>query len=220
MLTKYEEALTKLYDKSYEFATNTKTAFTLLVNALESRSIEQLKEAKALLKDSKKEEAKIDMRAVETLALYSPEATDLRRVIATIKIVSEFGRIDDYIKAAIATLMEEIINEEVYEEEGTKTAFYKSTLKAISDAAELIRVKDGAHLRELIRDISIEESKCDDFVGILEKNIITQICDTDNEGSNFAKRFNAIRKLERISDRCMNIAKLTKYAVEGGKLKL
>jgi phosphate transport system protein len=220
MLQKNEEALKNLLEKSYNYALNGKNAFSMMIEGYQKRDTALLQEAKEFLKGSKKDESKIDMKAVETLALYSPEARDLRRVVALIKVVAEFSRINDYIKSKINSVIEEIVNDEALEEEGTRLAFFKSTFKALSDAVELVKEDNSSRLNQLIRDISIEESKCDDFVAILEKNIILNICENSDEMENFAKRLVNVRKLERVSDRCMNIAKLMKYAVEGGKLKL
>jgi len=208
MLPKYQEALDKLVNESYELAHCAKEAFEIVVEVLESKDLERLKEAKALVKGSTKREAKIDMRAIETLALYSPEASDLRKVATIIKMSGEFSRICDYVKAQANTLMQEIINEDLVDNDGTRLAFYKSTLTALSLSVDLIR------------GISIEESKCDDFVSILEKSIISTLCDNKEDVDYVAKRLNSVRKLERISDRCVNIAKLKKFAIEGGKLKL
>jgi len=220
MLSKYQEALNSLIDKSYEFANGAKVAFEIVVEVLESKDIKRLKEAKEMVKGSSKKEAKIDMKAIETLALYAPEASDLRRVVTLIKINGEFSRISDYIKAQINTLIQEIINEDLLNDDGTRVAFYKSTLKALSASVELIKTTLQDELNNLIREINLEESKCDDFVSILEKNVLMQICKESSNAEFVAKRLNSIRKLERISDRCVNIAKLSKYALEGGKLKL
>jgi len=113
-----------------------------------------------------------------------------------------------------------IINEDLLRDDGTRVAFYKSTLKALSASVELIKTTSQDELNNLIREINLEESKCDDFVSILEKNVLMQICKESSNAEFVAKRLNSIRKLERISDRCVNIAKLSKYALEGGKLKL
>ncbi len=218
MLPKYKEALDKLIEDAYKLANSAKEGFEIVVEVLESKDLERLKEAKALVKGSSKKESKIDMKAIETLALYAPEATDLRKVATIIKMSSEFSRICDYVKAQANTLMQEIINEEPIDD-GTRVAFYKSTLKALSLSVELIKADDSA-LHDLIREISIEESKCDDFVSILEKSIISTMCENSEDMEFIVSRLNSVRKLERISDRCVNIAKLMKFAIEGGKLKL
>jgi len=150
MLSKYQEALAKLVDSSYEFAKSAQEAFDIVVESLATKDINRLKEAKELVKGSSKREAKIDMRAIETLALYSPEATDLRRVATLIKISGEFSRISDYIKAQISTLTQEIIEDDLVED-STREAFYKSTQKAINASVELIKVDDESRLNELIR---------------------------------------------------------------------
>ncbi len=220
MLTKYQEALNNLEEKSYSFAKEIEEAFLLVTQSLESKDLNSLNAAKSKVKGSNKAESKIDMKIIETLALYSPEARDLRGVVTLMKIVGEFSRISDYVLAQVNTVSQEILEDENSIDDVTRVSFYKSTLKALSSSVELIKVKDENILHDLIRDISIEESKCDDFVSILEKNIISSICDNEQDIPYFAKRLNSVRKMERISDRCVTIAKLKRYALEGGKLKL
>lgn len=59
-------------------------------------------------------EEEINDKAVESLALLSPVATDLRKVIATIKITSELERIGDYAKhIAIYLIKHEDLDERV-----------------------------------------------------------------------------------------------------------
>jgi len=87
-------------------------------------------------------------------------------------------------------------------------------------ALEAIVEEDSESLDRIARQISVEESKCDDFVSILEKNMIGEICSRPEQADELVGRLHVMRKLERVSDRCVNIVKLARYALEGGKLKL
>ncbi|HGZ69783.1 MAG TPA: hypothetical protein ENK74_00095, partial [Nitratifractor sp.] len=71
MLQKNEEALKNLLEKSYNYALNGKNAFSMMIEGYQQRDTALLQEANELLKGSKKDESKIDMKAVETLSLYS-----------------------------------------------------------------------------------------------------------------------------------------------------
>jgi len=225
VLRKYEESLNNLIKEVHSFAKLDERAFELLIEAVQNSSIEKAQEARAVIKGNHKINAKIDMNAITMLALYSPEASDLRRVITLLKISSELSRIGDYIKKHAKNLIEHIASSEdnhilIESEEATRDAFYKSTLEALKLASEAVVESDGDRLDELSRRINVEESKCDDFISILEKSMISLICTNPQNADENVKILHTMRKLERVSDRCVNIVKLARYAIEGGKLKL
>jgi phosphate transport system protein len=223
MLSKYEEALQELANEVHGFGKLNEEAFEKVYEALKTNNPSKANEARKLLKNNHKTNARIDMNAITTLALYAPEARDLRRVITQIKIASELSRIGDYIRTHAKNVLSELAmdeEKEMREMDKTQDAFYQSTLSALRLALDMILEQDSESLDNLARKISVEESKCDDFVSILEKNMITKICTLPDQAEDLVDHLHVIRKLERISDRCINIAKLTRYAVEGGKLKL
>jgi len=223
MLSKFEEAIDKLEEEVYAFGKLDEEAFVKIIEAVREHDSAKAEEARQILKGNHKANAKIDMNAITTLALYAPEASDLRRVVAQLKIASELSRIGDYIRRHAKSVLQELAVREEEEEEkmdGTREAFYQSTLRALQLALESIRERDSDKLDHLSRQINVEESKCDDFVAILEKNMVSRICGNPDRADEVVSQLHVIRKLERISDRCINIVKLARYALEGGKLKL
>ena len=229
MLTKYQEALNGLVNEVYAFGKLDAEALSLVHNALDEQNMEKAERARRLLKGNHKANARIDMNAIRILALFTPEASDLRRVVSIIKIAGEFSRIGDYIKTHAKNVREQIAGHEkpdTGEEDllplmdDTRDSFYRSTMEALSLALEAVREEDSDKLDKLSRHISVEESKCDDFVSILEKNMVTRICLYPDYADDLVAILHIMRKLERISDRCVNIVKLARYALEGGKLKL
>jgi len=221
MLSKFEEAIDKLEEEVYAFGKLDEEAFVKIIEAVREKDSAKAEEARQILKGNHKANARIDMNAITTLALYAPEASDLRRVVAQIKIASELSRIGDYIRSHAKSVLQELaVQEEEEEIDSTRDAFYQSTLRALQLALESIRERDSDALDHLSRQINVEESKCDDFVAILEKNMVSRICSNPDHADEVVSQLHVIRKLERISDRCINIVKLARYALEGGKLKL
>jgi phosphate transport system protein len=225
MLTKYEEALNNLVAEVHAFGKVDEEAFAKVFEAVKENSLEKAEEARLLLKGNHKTNAKIDMNAITMLALYGPEASDLRRVVTLLKIANELSRIGDYIKTHAKNLRQQIAGSEeghvlLAQDQGTRDAFYESTLRALQLANEAIVTTDSDKLDDLARQINVEESKCDDFVSILEKNMVSHICARSEQAEEIIETLHIMRKLERISDRCVNIVKLARYAIEGGKLKL
>ncbi|MFV0481609.1 MAG: PhoU family transcriptional regulator, partial [Campylobacteraceae bacterium] len=65
-----------------------------------------------------------------------------------------------------------------------------------------------------------EESKSDDLYSILEKNVLNELAKNLDFTANYIKVLSTMRKLEKMADRSVAVAKLVVYARSGGKLKL
>lgn len=221
MLTNYKEILEKSRKRVLELASDVLKAYTLAMNASKESDIDKANEARALLKDAHDRNSKIDNEIIKTLALFSPEARDLRVVIAYLKITSELTRISDYIRSFAKKVKMQISGEmELEALRDDMHAFLESTKKSLEAAVASIEAESEEQLENLYRKVNVEESKCDDIISILEKNILQQICVNPEEAGEMVEYLKGIRKLERISDRSVNIVKLAYFAHKGGKLKL
>jgi phosphate transport system protein len=221
MLTNYKAILEKSQRRVLELAADVLKAYNLAVEASVEGKLEKANEARALLKDAHNRNSKIDNEIIKTLALFSPEARDLRVVIAYLKIASELTRISDYIRSFAKKVKMQISGEvELTELRDDMNSFLESTRKSLQAAVESIEAESEDKLENLYRKVNVEESKCDDIISILEKNILQQICVNPEDAEDMVAFIKSIRKLERISDRSVNIVKLTYFAHKGGKLKL
>jgi phosphate transport system protein len=221
MLTNYKEILEKSQRRVLELATDVLKAYNLAVEAFVEEKLEKASEARPLLKDSHNRNSKIDNEIIKTLALFSPEAKDLRVVIAYLKIASELTRISDYVRSFAKKVKMQISGEvELSTLRDDMNSFLESTRKSLQAAVESIEAESEDKLENLYRKVNVEESKCDDIISILEKNILQQICVNPEDAEDMVAFIKSIRKLERISDRSVNIVKLTYFAHKGGKLKL
>jgi phosphate transport system protein len=66
----------------------------------------------------------------------------------------------------------------------------------------------------------VEESKSDDLYALMEKNILDFKILSDDFIANYAKILSTVRKLEKMADRAVAVAKLVLFAKSGGELKL
>ncbi len=221
MLENYKQILNNSKKRVLELAFDVQTAFTLSVEACQSLDVQKATQARNLLKDAHERGNKIDNEIIKTLALFSPEARDLRVVIAYLKIASELTRISDYIRSYAKKVKMQISGEfDLSSIQDDMNAFLQSTQKSLQAAVSSIEADSKEALENLYRKVNIEESKCDDIISILEKNILQQICITPEEAGDLVELIKSMRKLERISDRSVNIVKLAYFAHKGGKLKL
>ena len=221
MLTNYKEILEKSRQRVLELASDVLTAYKLAVEASQEGDAQKASEARALLKDAHQRNSKIDNEIIKTLALFSPEARDLRVVIAHLKIASELTRISDYVRTFAKKVKMQISSEfDAAPLRDDMNSFLESTRKSLEAAVNSIEADSEETLENLYRKVNVEESKCDDILSIMEKNILQQICVDPEASGDLVDFLNTIRKLERVSDRSVNIVKLAYFAYKGGKLKL
>ncbi len=221
MLKNYKDILDKSRNRVLNFASTILEACELTADAFKSEDIQKANQAREMLKNSHTINSKIDNEIIKTLALFSPEAKDLRVVIAHLKIASELTRISDYVRSCAKSIKMQISGEfDLSTLKDDTLAYMSSTKKSLSSAIESLRTDSVERLEELYRAVNVEESKCDDIHSVLEHNAMEQICLTPEMAKDFIVFLKSMRKLERISDRSLNIVKLSFFAQKGGKLKL
>ncbi len=221
MLKNYKEILEKSRGRVLSLAEDILNAYELSFKAFKDSDISKAIEAKELLRELNSKNSKIDNEIIKTLALFSPEAKDLRVVIAYLKITTELVRIAEYIKTFAKSVKVQISSEfDIKALKDDTVSFQNSTLKSLQAAIKSIELESENDLESLYRRASVEESKCDDILSIIEKNIIQEIYKTPESAGEFVGFLTTLRKLERISDRSVNIVKLAYFAQKGGKLKL
>ena len=221
MLKNYKEILDKSRNRVLDFASMILDACELTMDAFKNEDIQKANDAREMLKNAHSINSKIDNEIIKTLALFSPEARDLRVVVAHLKIASELTRISDYVRSCAKSIKMQISGEfDLSTLRDDTIAYMSSTQKSLYSAIESLKTDSTSRLEELYRAVNVEESKCDDIHSILEQNTLEQICLTPEMAKDFIVFLKSMRRLERISDRSLNIVKLSFFAQKGGKLKL
>lgn len=191
------------------------------LQGLQNDDVSSFEEIRLNIKNSSALGNEIDNEIITSLALFGAEATDLRELVAFLKITNELVRISDNLKSfckKISYLMnngECFINCKEY-----ASSLCKSAAKALEFSKKSINAKDEETLRNIFTKVQIEESKTDDLYAILEKNILSDLCQSEDFSSEYTEILSTMRKLEKIADRAVNIVKLVQYAKIGGKMEL
>ncbi len=190
---------------------------TFLDATLDNCKEEEFKEAKLFLKNFSQKIENVDNEIVKILALFSPEAKDLREVVAYFKITNELLRASSNTRSLIKgftqnckLLDQSIINEYL-------VPLQSSAIKALEITLQMLDIDDVDDLRDMFHTIIVEEDKTDELYTILEKKIINSI----NKDDDFTKIHNilrAFRRSEKIADRTISIANLLLYIQDGGIL--
>lgn len=158
----------------------------------------------------------VDNNIVIALALYTPEASELRALIALLKSTNELMRIGNAAKSYAAG-MEEAIKQGI-NIEPLKPFISELHLSAMRSVEALIHLLEDFSM-DSYRAIMVEEDKSDELATLLQKEIVDRLMDQQESLPSYLKLLRRIRKLEKAVDSTENIAKLLMYANEGGKIE-
>ena len=99
MLQKYEERLIEIKKMLVDLGAEITMASEKTLSGMESLDIARFESAKTLLKNIENQANAIDNEIVVTLALFGPEAKDLRKMVAYLKITNEVVKIAENVRS-------------------------------------------------------------------------------------------------------------------------
>jgi len=221
MLTKNEEKLAEVRERTVEILNDLIISQKLALQALEICDSKSFEQVKVPLKSIGKKVTDIDNLILTIFALYTPEARDLREMVAFLKITSALQRIATNEKNYIKNMS--ICNPEL--DEDVKRIIKESlhinrcTIRALEYTMEMVNeTKDMERLKELNAKIDVEYSKTDDIYAMIEKDVLQVMHNNyamNDENVNILKY---IRKNLKIVDRLEDISARLMFARMGGKL--
>lgn len=161
-------------------------------------------------------ELRIDRDCENIFALHNPVASDLRLVIAILKVISDIERIGDHAEG-IASYISEL------DKKFEKDLFAKLRFTEMYDLAlQMLEMLEDAFDRE---DLSLARKifkldKSLNEIKLAAPDVITTYLRNDSEATKQALfLFSTIRKLERVGDLCKNIAEQLIFYVEAKVVK-
>jgi phosphate transport system protein len=155
-------------------------------------------------------EVEIEENCLKILALYQPVATDLRFIIAALKINSDLERIGD--------LAVNIANRAVYLNKRKPRPVSSRITKMAKIAQRMIKMSLDA-LVNLDVNMAHEVCALDDEVDIMHSQLFAEtqevIKDDDTQIEHLLTQLSISRHLERMADHSTNIAEDVIYMIEG-----
>jgi len=218
MLANYEESIKEIKVKITDIGTGLLESNKLLLATLENCNDEQFNEARSYIKNISSKTDDIDNSIIKVLALYTPEARDLRQVISYLKITNELSRACSNTRSFIrgfADVCKEVDVETIRE---YALPMQHSTVEAIKLTISMIHCDDEDEIQEIYNDVLIEENKTDDLYEMVERNLSQQAKEL-NEFEKFYRMLRALRKSGKIASRAISIANLLVYAKVGGSFR-
>lgn len=220
MLQKYEERLIEIKKMLLDLGSTIAMASEKTLSGMESLDISRFESARTLLKNVEDDANKIDNEIVVTLALFGPEARDLRKMVAYLKITHELVKIAENVRSFSKRMTQHLQNNvplsALHE---YSTHLCKTAVHAVTLSINTIDIADKDALEDSYRKVKVEESKSDDLYAILEKNVLSDITKMMEQSSDFIQILSTMRKLERMADRSVNIVQLMIFARVGGEIK-
>lgn len=220
MLSTEKEKLKTIVDKIQSFGQANLETNEAILQALKSCDSCKLDQARKLSKKERYEVIdEIDNLIISVFALYSPEARDLRLLVAYLKITNELDRIAKQCNAFIrdfpGAIACDVDKDFVLE---YAVPLQKSTVNTLKNVVDLLAEKDKENVQEQYSEIVIEESKNDDLYQIIEKNLLKKIKKELHLSHEYQNVMASLRRLEKIADRALSIANLMHYAKIGGEM--
>ena len=221
MLTKNEEKLAEVRERTVEILNDLTISQKLALQALETCDSKSFEQVKVPLKSIGKKVTDIDNLILTIFALYTPEARDLREMVSFLKITSALQRIATNEKNYIKNMA--ICNPEL--DEDIKRIIKESlhinrcTIRALEYTMEMVNeTKDMEKLKELNAKIDVEYSKTDDIYAMIEKDVLQVMHNTYSMNDENVNILKYIRKNLKIVDRLEDISARLMFARIGGKL--
>lgn len=161
----------------------------------------------------------VDNDIVSTLALFSPEARDLRELVSILKITNELARAKSSIKnfgLEIQPIYEKgLFSEAVIDK---IVILQESSIKSLEYVEMMLETKDESLYQKFYNAILAEEDKADELYSMIDKNVIDDLPNDKEKTVTIIEALKTIRKLEKITDRAVGVGDLIMFAQEGGEI--
>ncbi len=219
MLKPYEIKLESIKSQITQISVDVIEAIEISLRALEDKKIDELKNIEITEKKLQQKSNEIDNMILTTLALYSPEAKDLRQLVSYLKITNELVRTGSNAKNFAKTFKKsysEDLNTSMILEYAIP--LLKSALLSLQTSISMIDETSEQHIEERYHRVIVEESKTDDLYLMIEKNILKLISKNLDLSKEYFDILSSLRRLEKIADRAVSIANLLHFAQVGGDI--
>jgi len=220
MLKPYEENINKIKSEVYEIGQSVIQSNKIALSALKENDMSMMKDISLSISKISDKSNEIDNLIVKTLALYSPEAKDLRLMVAYLKITNEVVRV-----AANARLFSKQFKKSFTNDLNKKDILeytiplLKSANEALILAVEMTKIDDEATLEQHYHKVCVEEDKTDDLYAMVSKNLLKLMTKKQELSKDYFEIMSSLRRLEKVADRAASIANLLLFAEVGGELE-
>ena len=218
MLPTFKTNLDDIRNKITRIGEDLTSSNELILQALQTCDEDKFNEARNYIKNITSKTDEIDNAIIKVLALFTPEAKDLRQVVAYFKITNELARACSNTRSFIRGFTDVCKDLDVKEINEYATLMQTSTVKAIHTTIKMINIDDIDELQEMYEEVLIEENKADDLYEMIERKLVEQ-AENSNTFEKYHRMLRALRKSEKIASRAISVANLLVYIKIGGNIQ-
>lgn len=209
MLTKFENKLNEINEAMITLGEKIVLANEVILEALKNKDYSNFNNTKVSLAGIREEAHTIDVNIVSTLALFAPEARDLKGMVSYLKITNEYIRASSNTRSFLKNFPTKTDGELHLEKLMPNIILLQtSCVQALKFAIEMIREGDDNIVKDLCVKVNIEEAKADDIYSIIEKDLFVEMLNAKELSQEYFQTLSLVRKLEKITDRATSIANL------------
>ena len=213
-MIRLEEEISKLKKMLFEMASSVEEMIAKSIKALKDRNMIMAEEVIKGDQKINEMEVEIDNQCIRILALYHPEAADLRTVSMIMKINNDLERIGDH---AV-----NIAEKTIYLADKPPVKPLIDIPKMADKAIQMLQESLDAFVNK-DAELAVDVCKKDDDVDELEPQIVRELVTYMISDPQTIDRSLALiliaREIERVADLATNIAEDTYYIASGKMLK-
>mgnify|MGYP001605815688 CR=1 FL=1 len=206
--------LARLKDELVRMAGLAEAAIGLSVKALVSRDAEMARQVIASDDAINALEIELDELCLRAMALYQPEAKDLRLLTMALKINSDLERMGDQaVNIAERTL--ELLKEPLLKPLIDLPRMAELVQRMVKESLDAFVQQDAARARAVCR----QDDEVDRYDDQLFRELLTYMMENPQAITRSVHLILVSRHLERIADHATNVAEDVIYLVEGKTIK-
>ncbi|WP_456342230.1 phosphate signaling complex protein PhoU [Thermovibrio sp.] len=214
MIERYLEDLDALKKSFIEMADMARKIINDAMEALMERDKEKAKATYEFDRLIDLKEIEIEERCIRILALYSPEATDLRFVVSILKSIVDLERVGD--------LARDICETALYLAEVPPIKPYVDLPRMLKIVSEMLKDSIMALLRgdvELAKEVIDKDDIVDSFYDRLFNELIEMAKESPETADVAVRLILVVKSLERVGDHATNVAEYAIYYKTGDVVK-
>jgi phosphate transport system protein len=200
-----------LWNEVLKLSATVSAALTTSVQALRDNRTDLAREVKVEERAIDSWEVKIEQECVRILARYGPTASDLRRVIAAMRISGELERMADLAEHIANRVRKRVATAETVPLPESLDALATASLAQVRDSLAALTHDDAELAQAVIR----EDNGVDRLRRAVLKELKEAIRREPDGVDTWLRLINTARNLERVADHAANIAETVVYLKEG-----
>jgi phosphate transport system protein len=157
----------------------------------------------------------IEDQCVTIIASQQPVARDLRKIMTSIKVVSNVERIGDH-ALHLGKITKRMVGHAYHSYVATMKSMAETGIAMLHDAMTAYVACDGAKARDVAR----RDDEIDAMRDILLKEILTNLHQDEKQIDDAVSLIFTARFLERLGDHVVNVCEWIVYAADGVHVEL